>query len=341
MSTYENKITYLLGAGASAKVLPTVKATQSTRGIANSLREFSTQLTNNSNIDSKYNPFVENLAKDLNWVAENSDKFGTPDTYAKYLYLRERSKLDNLKSALSIYFTHEQIINKKFDDRALIFLTTVMFDGGFFPPNINILNWNYDFQIELAGQIFREENYSQIQSAISVHQPPLISYYPPIGARTINPNKKFQLVHLNGIAGSYHASQYKSTMNAFLNKPIDINDFLNRFWFDPDINHDLLTFAWETDTKASNHLDQRIEYAQAIASDTNILVVIGYSFPFFNREIDKKIFESLKSSGNLKKIFFQDPYKKGDFLRNQFSLSDEIEILHIEDVDNYYVPLEL
>jgi hypothetical protein len=35
--------------------------------------------------------------------------------------------------------------------------------------------------------------------------------------------------------------------------------------------------------------------------------VIGYSFPFFNREIDKQIFESLKGSGRLKKGILPRP----------------------------------
>ncbi len=75
---------------------------------------------------------------------------------------------------------------------------------------------------------------------------------------------------------------------------------------------------------------------------TTILVVIGYSFPFFNREVDKKIINNIKKSGNLfKKIYYQDPIKDGQQLRSQFDIkAGHVEIVHIKDTTNFFVPFE-
>ena len=142
-TTSEYKVTYLLGAGASAQALPTVKPTSNSKGLSDSLRAFADYLQNDNSISSSYSDYTEKLANDLYWVADNSEKFGTPDTFAKYLYLKDRDQLILLKHALSVYFTYTQLIEGKFDDRALVFITSVMEINALFPSNIKILNWNH------------------------------------------------------------------------------------------------------------------------------------------------------------------------------------------------------
>ena len=150
------------------------------------------------------------------------------------------------------------------------------------------------------------------------------------------------MVHLNGIAGFYYYEQTACILNNFLNqKPKDINELIEKVTNDSERKHNLLTFAWERDTEAARLLHKRMDIAKAIITDSDILIIIGYSFPFFNRAIDKQLFEALTASGKLKKIIYQDPYKTGEFLKKQFELSDDIEILHTTDKDNYYVPNEL
>ena len=62
-------------------------------------------------------------------------------------------------------------------------------------------------------------------------------------------------------------------------------------------NH--LSFAWEHDTNSSFY-----KQLKNAVSDTEILVVIGYSFPFFNRKIDKLILEDFMGN-SLRKVYFQ------------------------------------
>lgn len=343
-STSEYKITYLLGAGASAKALPTVKATDSTKGLSQSLRSCAEKIKSDTSIKKTYREYIEKTSSDMIWLADNSDKFGTPDTFAKYLYLQSKAELPRLKNALSLYFTIEQFINEKKDDRALIFLTTVMQIGNIFPTNIKILNWNYDFQIQLAAEVFHEEKF--YLGRTTVHTPPLIGYYPSLGFE-FNMNheqskNEFSLVHLNGLAGFYYNQDYEANLNYFYNdKPRELNDILEKIIESNGKTNSLLTFAWEQSTDSAKLLRQRVNFAKRAVEKTDILVIIGYSFPFFNRTVDKQIFESLKTDNTLKKVIYQDPYKSGKFLKKQFDLSDDVDIIDKTEIDNYFVPNEL
>jgi len=326
-------ITYFLGAGASANALPTVKATSTSNGLIIGLRDFAGQLKN-LEYDIKFQEYVLNLIKNLTLIADKTIEFGTPDTYAKFLYLKDKKKLIELKNALSAFFLFEQFINKKFDRRTLIFLTTLL-ERNIFPENIKILSWNYDFQMQLAAETFSKERFVRNSNA-SVHTPPLINYFPTLGHSMQLNVEEISMVQLNGIAGSYYNSQfYRSFFEREEERTLDhLLDLLINPEFDKG---SLLTFAWEQNIAN----ESRNVISQLIATNTDVLIIIGYSFPFFNREVDKGIFESMKSSGRLKIIYYQDPYKSGDFLRNQFELSNDIIIRDIKESENYFLPLEL
>ena len=103
----------------------------------------------------------------------------------------------------------------------------------------------------------------------------------------------------------------------------------------------LLAFEEEKNkTPAASFINRKMFFADHMASDTTILVIIGYSFPYFNRKTDAQIFNKLKESGKLKKIYFQNPYLDGSFLKNQFDLGN-IDVEHIVRIDSFYVPMEL
>ena len=83
-----------------------------------------------------------------------------------------------------------------------------------------------------------------------------------------------------------------------------------------------------------------LEVAKTIIEETNVLVVIGYSFPFFNRDIDNEIFKTLTGKGKLM-IYFQDPLLDGNYLKEQFNLRSDVTIKHIPKIDQFYIPYEL
>ena len=332
----ELNITYLLGAGASAQALPIVRKVEGSPSMSQAFIQLAQQLEQ-FEYDAIYKDYIIELKKNLKWLADGTDEFGTPDTYAKYLFLSNPPELNKLKNSLSAYFIFEQILNKKFDKRALIFLTSIIQEGLIFPENIKILNWNYDFQMQLAAEVFAEERYTMGDGA-SVHSPGLVQYFPGLGNNNYPASNQTSLVHLHGIAGAFYNHGFQRLNSIYEkkeNRAIDnILQILTTTVFDQG---NLLSFAWENNATSQN----RREYVKKVALNTDILVVVGYSFPFFNRQIDKEIFSHLKEGGRLKKIYFQDPYKSGIFLQNQFNLSDSIEIKTIVEKDNYFIPMEL
>ena len=342
MNKKNYNITYLLGAGASALALPTIN------NIADKLKNRADNISFDIIESERKNKIFENieiankLIEDFIWLAEQTKIYGTPDTFAKFLYLNNPFELPRLKTTLSVYFLIEQLNYKKFDIRTLVFLINIIERRLIFPENIKILSWNYDFQMELASYRFKSER-AYSSNNINVHSPAIIEYF-PVQGNVFNSMNIFDdivlpsLIHLNGIAGFYHNESFKKYINFFINnEAISFNEILNLYKDEIFRTGNQLNFAWE-----NNPISKRaIELAKKIALGTEILVVIGYSFPFFNREIDKEIFESLKSNGIFSKIYYQDPVKSGEFLRNQFELSDNIEIKDIKEVGNYYVPFEL
>ena len=69
-------------------------------------------------------------------------------------------------------------------------------------------------------------------------------------------------------------------------------------------------------------------------------VVIGYSFPYFNREIDRAIFAEMP---NLKTIYIQDPSPDAvePSLRAILPEGSNVKIQHQKDCTQFYLPREL
>lgn len=336
-ATSEVNVTYYLGAGASAQALPIVNKIKiddvtEIRGMADCFKDLSEELKSVKGIEDENIPMISQLISSLDELSKKSIEFGTIDTYAKYLFLCDRSKLTDLKISVIFFFLSEQIIKKKLDKRILIFLTTILQHQQVFPTNIKILSWNYDFQIETTAESFKKESFEHRGTSIS-HSPALLSYYPSLGFSFRD--TELDLFHLNGIAGYYRNENISDHL--FINKEItDYNTLLKYLKKNIQSLSDYLSFAWER--YQNNNLFSLIT---PILQKTNVLVIIGYSFPFFNRETDKQIFDVLKSNSEFHKIYYQDPFLDGQFLKNQFALGENIEIKHIKETKNYYVPMEL
>jgi hypothetical protein len=88
VNTSEFNVTYFLGAGASAKALPTVNATEVSIGISTRLIEMAEELEK-TDYDKKNRLYITKLIDSLRLIAKKTDEFGTPDTYAKFLFLTE------------------------------------------------------------------------------------------------------------------------------------------------------------------------------------------------------------------------------------------------------------
>ena len=320
------QITYILGAGASANALPVIKenSNKGILGLTSQIKHFveqqtSTFLTRNADWDSR------NIQV-LKEIVEKCTEFGTPDLYAKFLL--ETGDDDNyhlLKSLLSIFFKHKQEIEQCFDYRALSFLTTIS-ENKKIPKNIKIISWNYDSQIEMAAarlKKFRSNTSKRIDG---------FSCWPNTRDGDERNSGQPFLLHLNGVAGTVYSQR---DFYEVIGQHHNFDSYQNK--------EHLLSFAWEDETRSEKRIftEQRLTVACEIAKGTEILVVIGYSFPFFNRKLDKEIIKAMK--GSLRKIYFQDPFADGSQLRTQFELTSDasINIEHVKYIDNYHIPFEL
>jgi hypothetical protein len=335
-----NKITYLFGAGASANALPVVKQ------IPDKIKSLSHFLSKNENLLNKDEKFTffnyynvnkrdcqNDMINSLEWLYEVSRKHESVDTFAKKLYLRQDTEnLKKLKIALSIFFIFEQAMNPV-DSRYDSFLASILKDRYRFPDSLRVLSWNYDYQMEMAYSEFSEMN------EITGNQN-ILNLVSKNNHRS--KNEGFKFYKLNGSI-KYHAERgwrvFDFTQK--ISTPVDLNFIENvalnfaTVFYSKEI-YSSLSFAWEPD----NQDEDVILLASQDVSDTIALVVIGYSFPFFNRDVDRQIIGSMK---NLKRVYFQSP--DAENLKERFqALKDDlkgIELVTKFDCNQFLLPNEM
>lgn len=240
------------------------------------------------------------LIDELKWLKESSEKHQTVDTFAKKLRVSEGGvtpEYKRLKNAISAFLTLLQLLNKP-DSRYDAFFANILGNSYYtLPEDVSILSWNYDCQFEIAHAA-----YSKRQSLIDIWDDLNISAKT---TKNLFENKKlFSITKLNGTALMYEDSRFKSEFfDAFFNRQgmseINYVSMTHINYSGAENVRNALSFAWE---------GSEFEFEQKYLSkvpDTEILVIIGYSFPYFNREVDRKI---IRNMANLKKVYIQDPF---------------------------------
>lgn len=336
-----NKIAYLFGAGASRNALPIVNEIPSRlKSLIDLLNSEKLQLSAEEKftdiglkkLESK-NVYQKELVTDLKWLLDESSKHASVDTFAKKLTIkREHKKLDRLKVALSIFFIFEQTINQP-DKRYDSFFASIHNELYDFPENIRILSWNYDYQFELSYLEYSgQSEISSIQTSLNINH--------KYGDN--HQRDKFGIYKLNGTTGLYSDNGWRQYMYATnLNVEIDIN-FINQIVRNYTaaiyLNniYSNFSFAWENEQPEKSIVKMSVDATK----DTVALVVIGYSFPFFNRDIDRKIIGSMS---NLKRVYFQAP--DAEILIERFkAIKDDIngiELIPKYDLEQFVLPNEL
>lgn len=325
------KITYLFGAGASCGALPMIKyLPDRLKYLFENLQlEVNRQLQNQSKDDI----FLDQ--KDIEWIRKISLEFkkleeicrlhSSVDTYAKKLFIKKDwERLNKLKAILSVYFIVEMVItNGKVDVRYDNFWASIL--GSFathLPDNLRIVTWNYDSQLE---QTFLEYSYDPTLSntyfSLNIQDADNRAYQ--IG------KEKFAIYKMNGTANyaknnednSYgylfdnYKGNFKNELFPKLKRFIE-NSYL--FYDTPQILHTTMTYAWET-INGKNNRGTLLNRAKSDIQSTEILVVIGYSFPYFNREIDRALFRE----SAIRKIYVQDPNSESIIANLQSIFDDE------------------
>lgn len=338
------KITYLLGAGASANALPLIKANTDNEGLSRAILGYINS-KKHKNFYGEIDTSIENLAAGrigtkifelLDSLASECLVFDTPDIFAKYLLeTGQIEKYKYLKSLISAFFFNQEVDKNKFDKRSLTFLTSILNESKF-PDEIKIISWNYDTQIEIASEMLDPKQLGRTN----------FSSWPINYLKgEANPNTPF-ILHINGVSG-YIDSLADDNYCKKATEDLDILGQKKTF----------LSFAWEEESKyhfqQDPFLGNRLDLAKKMINGTEILVVIGYSFPYFNRKFDKVIINTCRPS--LTKVYYQDPgvdienFKSkfpflGSYVPTESALGNvvpAVNVVKISDTNNYFIPYEL
>lgn len=328
-----SKIVYIFGAGASANALPIVN--QMPNRIVETISVIESEKFGKEEINIQEGK-KKNLIDQLYWLKEGCEKHATIDTYAKKLYITDKEGYNRLKHVLSAYLTLEQIINKP-DMRYDAFFASLLGETvDDLPKNISVLSWNYDCQFELAfSEYFNKRGMNDIWQQLNITSK----------KKNKSTNSDvFSITKLNGTAlmeidGSTLLDPFfgMHRINGIVNA---IDDLYFAAAGSLNItNH--LSFAWDQDHSETFYKDMKTKL-----SDAEVLVVIGYSFPFFNRKKDMGSFSAMPK---LNKIYIQapNPEEVEQNMRTAFSPfqtghpSLKNNIIKLPNVDQFYLPAEL
>ncbi len=261
---------------------------------------------------------------------------------------------------LSIYFILEQVLTQpnvrhstyhkpdRIDTRYMGWLAVLLQEPQSTAGNVNVISWNYDLQIEHALA-----TYSDVKKMALVHQNPRLAVYPDHRNAAKSEHKDYRpfLIHLNGLAGVLksapsmhdymHDSLRQEDTRAFLNGLLEA--YQRRAQGTPsllDRTDELFTFAWEETVAAKGGM----QLAQGYLSEADVLVIIGYSFPSFNRKYDRDLMHHFMLPLNRvasKRIVVQSPsMSKEDFL-DIFPRIGESKIRMVTDTKQFYLPAQL
>lgn len=320
------KVTYLIGAGASSHSLPLITGVPEL--IQNEIWHFEKSLEELPS-GNKSKPILHELIQNFQWLYENTEVHSTIDTFAKKLYITSQFKeLDKFKKTIAVFLLFQEMRNNV-DIRYDTFFASILENSLELPTNVKIMSWNYDLQFERAYT-----SYSQRELNISIKE-----------LKVNFPNNQFDkyddnFIHkINGMIWINSELSQKLLYNAvdksagdgFIKLLLDCYEFIikNNHW-------ERILFAWEND----NLNKSRVAEIRDDLIDTEILVCIGYSFPYFNRKVDKYIIQSMKK---LEKVYFQNPDPNQNYERFRTIRSDlrDDQFIRNSNCKEFLLPDEL
>ena len=342
-----SKVVYLLGAGASFGTRengigsPIITGLPIVSEIGGELENITNLLNSLSLNNIELEKSKQRLIRDFQELKVACSNNATIDTYAKKLWLQDKKKeFAKVELLLTVFFILEQIIHNP-DKRYDTFYANVLqrelecCDKLILPDDIRILSWNYDNQLEMVYREYLEKNYSEIRDYLGIYDTK------GDGQKELQQNH-CSIIKLNGTANFFAEEDWLQSFDA---KKIDetvLKKILNKYsecvLVERCEGRLRLNFAWE-DRYSEHMLNNMIP---KLVQDAITLVVIGYSFPYFNRKIDRAIFEKMP---NLKFIYIQDkdPYRIQQYITpviKEDKLAG-IKIVPIDDVEQFYLPPQL
>lgn len=319
------KVTYLLGAGASAHAVPTSAYMNS------SIRVFLDELIS---VRGKVNlPLVEPAAMDemLTRMTEEASVLWSElkehknvDVYGRQLYLTHQlAKSRQLKALVSAFLIFHQLengIDKRYDQ----FLANILDKNDKlevnFPMELLLLSWNYDFQLEMAASSYLRQNFTdKIQE--------LMSFFPRVQVQDLEREmlNKFSVIKLNGTVAGTLPDEINFLPLTLAVKPVENHpaETLRKIRLAEAIAHynrysdkksnavSNIMYAWEVSS-----IQKRMRsYLKYKSYNTDVLVVVGYSFPTFNRRFDRELLANMQL---LKEVCIQAPSNEIQGIADRF-----------------------
>lgn len=353
------EFTYLLGAGASANTIPVVN--QFLHGIntyitnVESVELLASHILHSDNSATSIADLKKDYLEKLRWISKSCERHTSIDTFARKLFLSGQNEdliyLKYLIGELLNFFHVTRGVDKRYDAFLGALFQIDESDSLKPPKNINIISWNYDRQIEHATRGFLPSDTSRnfIDNFLNL--------YP----RT-NQNKNvidgFGIYKLNGTIGGkvlktnqfsaidnnefISLDLYKKDINLFVNDSVKRYVNLQKYC-GPIINDSefknlelsTISYSWENKSVYSSIRESAMEAIK----DTKILVVIGYSFPVFNRNVDMNLFQKMDK---LERVYIQSPKQdiNGVVQRFKSTFKREMEVILIDNVEEFYIPFE-
>jgi hypothetical protein len=338
-----SKIVYLFGAGASYGTLPLVEEMEV--WINDLIKFISTEEMSLSDKVSFPSPKVitfkfkreyqMDLIEDLKWLRDACKRHFSIDTYAKKLSIKHDPTLRKLKIVLSAFFELEQIINPP-NPRYDYFFASLIDSIHDLPKKVRIISWNYDTQFERAFSEFSDRTtILENQSLLNVHNRRKM-------VETTDLNQ-FGIFKLNGSTElgsefeSFNSKTYYLNTDILHQLKIELLEKIVRMYAIAVSAQSIiptLSFAWETSS-----MSDFMKIVNSETRDADILVIIGYSFPYFNRSIDKQIISEMK---NLSKVYFQSPEAK-QLIERFTAIKNDLnpdQLIPIFDKKYFYIPNE-
>ena len=322
-------LVYYIGAGASMKSLPLAKDTPSR------MRDLAKKLSNGDfGLDSHHKFLLDGLCGEMKELAGRA----TPsiDVLAHRYYLQGNDfELRRLKATLSGFFLLEQS-RQPSDHRYVDFFAQLAGKDDIgrllMPTDIRVVSWNYDMQFEKSfAEFIPDMNPGEKRNSAEMLQ------IVPTGVESNEHYAGiFSIFKLNGTAGARdsHGMLIKSYDPVIFGQLDGFSGLLSLtlHFFEKVTRGDdepYLRFAWEDDDRRDNVL-KLIERFSPVST----VVVIGYSFPLFNRGLDRMAFELLSPN----EVFLQvagDTSVK-DRLVGIGVTSEKIRV--VNDTDQFHIP---
>ena len=275
----------------------------------------------------------QKLIADLCWIVEETKSKRTIDDFAFSLF--RNGKLDeliNLKLALTVYFVCQQI-QKPHDYRYSGFLESILKrSDNSFPKNVKILTWNYDFQIEKCyGSMTKNYRLHENSKGLNVATKHAnLDSFDENRFGVVKLNGTTNIIKSDGTGGYDFIDTIERDFDVITLERVLLhyaNGLYNRNEYFPGIS-----FAWEVQ-EGHNEI---VKAAMRATVETEVLVVIGYSFPDVNLEIDREIIQNMSK---LKKIYYQIPEAntKIDEIKRKLCLTD-IEVCPEVKKERFFNP---